>query len=63
MTDLEDFAAYLRQCTDAQIQGVYDTERAAGREPEYFLARAEARLRGIELTEPGPRTFEDTDHD
>lgn len=44
-----DFRGYLRQCTDRQVQGVYDKERAAGREEETELAEAEAERRGITL--------------
>lgn len=45
----KNFEAYLRACTDRQVQGVYDKERAAGRRPEIALARLEAARRGIEL--------------
>lgn len=43
------FKAYLRNCTDAQVQVVYDKEKAAGREEEMELAIAEAERRGITL--------------
>lgn len=47
--DLREFRAYLKQCTDKQVQGVYDKEKEAGREVEMELAVAEAERRGIEL--------------
>jgi hypothetical protein len=47
--DMRDFRGYLKQCTDAQVQGVYDKEHAAGREDYAELAVAEAERRGIEL--------------
>jgi hypothetical protein len=48
--DLDEFEQYLQQCTDTQVQGVYDKERAAGRDEYADLAVAEARSRGISLT-------------
>lgn len=48
-TEKTNFKAYLRNCTDAQVQGVYDKEKAAGREDEMELAVAEAERRGISL--------------
>lgn len=45
----ENFRQYLRNCTDRQVQGVYDKEKAAGREEEMDLAVAEAERRGIDL--------------
>ncbi|MBG6083195.1 hypothetical protein [Rubrivivax gelatinosus] len=45
----DDFRSYLRACTDAQVQGVYEKEKAAGREEELELAQAEADRRGITL--------------
>jgi hypothetical protein len=47
--DMREFRAYLRICTDRQVQGVYEKERDAGREAYAELARAEAERRGIEL--------------
>lgn len=44
-----EFRQYLRQCTDAQVQGVYDKERAAGRREEAKLAIEEADRRGMDL--------------
>ncbi len=46
----EDFAGYLRNCTDAQVQGVYDKEKAANRRVYAELAVQEAAARKIELT-------------
>lgn len=48
-SDKIQFRLYLRQCTDAQVRGVYEKERAAGRRTETELAKDEAALRGIEL--------------
>ncbi len=45
-----EFRQYLVQCTDSQVQGVYDKEKAAGRECEQELAIAEAERRGIFLS-------------
>lgn len=50
MTKDENFRAYLRQCSDIQVLGVYDKEKQAGREEEMKLACAEAERRGIELS-------------
>ena len=44
-----DFERYLRQCTDAQVRGVFEKEEAAGRLTEAWAALLEARSRGIEL--------------
>ena len=45
----EEFKGYLNNCTDRQVQGVYDKEKAAGRQEEMELAEAEAERRGISL--------------
>lgn len=45
----DNFKAYLRACSDNQVQGVYDKEKAANRSEEMELAVAEAERRGIEL--------------
>lgn len=45
----QNFKAYLRNCTNNQVQGVYDKEKAAGREEEMELAVDEADRRGIPL--------------
>ena len=47
--DMKEFRQYLKQCTDRQVRGVYEKERAAGREDYAELAQAEADARGIEL--------------
>lgn len=47
--EIEEFAAYLQHCSNAQVQGVYDKEKAAGREGYAALAVLEARVRGIDL--------------
>jgi hypothetical protein len=44
-----EFANYLRQCTDRQVCGVYEKEKAAGRDEETHLAELEAARRGIVL--------------
>jgi hypothetical protein len=44
-----EFIAYLRQCTNNQVVGVYEKERAAGRDEETDLAMNEALRRGIHL--------------
>ena len=48
-SERRDFAAYLRNCTDNQVRGVYEKERAAGRDEETHLAELEAARRGIDL--------------
>lgn len=52
MTEQErnEFRGYLKNCTDAQVQGVYDKEKGAGRREEMGLAVAEAERRGIQLS-------------
>lgn len=47
--DKSEFIAYLRACTDRQVQGVYDKERAAGRKAYAQLAADEATRRGIKI--------------
>jgi hypothetical protein len=47
--DRDEFASYLRNCTDSQVQGVYDKERGAGRTAYANLAVQEAERRGIAL--------------
>jgi hypothetical protein len=49
--DREEFVAYLRACSDRQVQGVFDKEAAAGRAEYAQLARDEAERRGITLEE------------
>lgn len=49
--DMREFNAYLRQCTDAQVRGVYEKEKNRGGDGDEYaeLARAEADRRGVEL--------------
>jgi hypothetical protein len=49
--DMREFRGYLKNCTDNQVQGVYDKEKAAGRDDYAELAKAEAERRGIYLEE------------
>lgn len=45
--DRDEFRAYLHACTDSQVLGVWDKEKAAGRRMYAGLAEAEARRRGL----------------
>jgi len=45
--DIREFSSYLRQCTDAQVRGVYDKEKKAGRDEYVALAEVEAERRGL----------------
>jgi hypothetical protein len=47
--DMKEFRSYLKVCTDAQVQGVYDKETEAGREDYAELAVAEAEMRQLDL--------------
>lgn len=47
--DKNEFRAYLRQCTDRQVQGVYEKERDAGREDYAELAKDEGHRRNIHI--------------
>lgn len=47
LSDLLDFQQYLAQCTDQQVQGVWEKERGAGRGDYAALARAELLKRGL----------------
>jgi len=47
--DREDFAGYCRNCTDAQVRGVYEKEKKANRKVYAQIAADEAKRRGIEL--------------
>ena len=47
--DMRDFNQYLRQCTDAQVRGVYEKEKNAGRDDYAELALMEAQRRGLDL--------------
>lgn len=40
--DIREFTAYLRNCTDQQVRGVYEKEKKAGRDEYVALAEAEA---------------------
>lgn len=46
-SDIREFIAYLRNCTDKQVRGVYDKEKQAGRDEYVALAEAEADRRGL----------------
>jgi len=48
-SDLRDFTTYLKNCTDSQVKGVYDKERAARRDMYVILVEQEAARRNIEL--------------
>jgi hypothetical protein len=45
--DKKDFAQYVRQCTDAQVIGVLEKERAAKRRTYAQVAKEEAIRRGL----------------
>lgn len=45
--DARDFRAYLFACTDRQVIGVLEKERAAGRADYAALAEAESDRRGL----------------
>lgn len=45
--DIRDFSGFLFNCTDAQVRGVYDKEKAAGRDEYVALAELEAIRRGL----------------
>ena len=49
--DIREFMAYLAQCTDRQVRGVYEKETSRGGDGEEYaeLARIEASNRGIGL--------------
>lgn len=48
--EMREFRNYLKQCTNAQVQGVYDKEKEAGRDDYAELAIAEAERRGLILS-------------
>jgi hypothetical protein len=50
--DINQFQQYLRQCTDRQVIGVYEKERAAGRRAYVQLAALEMAKRRLDV--PGP---------
>lgn len=51
--DIREFNAYLAGCTDSQVLGVYDKEKAAGRTAYAELAAQACRNRGIYYGEAG----------
>lgn len=64
-SDKDDFRGYLRNCSDAQVKGVWEKETQANRRTYAALAIAEAERRNISTTDwvkPGRRRFEDTEH-
>lgn len=46
--EMREFRQYLKQCTDRQVMGVLEKERAAGRDDYAELAVAEAERRGLQ---------------
>ena len=53
--DKQEFAAYLRDCTDAQVLGVYEKEAAARRHQYATLAAKEAWARNLDPEKFGSR--------
>jgi hypothetical protein len=49
--DVAEFRAYLRCCSDAQVRGVYEKERDAGRRAYAQLAVEEGLRRGFDVKE------------
>jgi hypothetical protein len=49
--DIREFTGYLRHCTDAQVRGVYQKEKQAGRDEYVALAEIEAARRGLDLSQ------------
>lgn len=45
--DKREFIAYLRQCTDSQVQGCYEKEKAAKRQKYANLCRLELAKRNM----------------
>lgn len=45
--DIREFSGYLRNCTDAQVRGVYEKEKKAGRDVYVALTEIEAERRGL----------------
>ena len=45
--DIREFRLYLRACTDAQVLGVLEKEREAGRDDYAELALYEAETRSL----------------
>jgi hypothetical protein len=46
-SDKREFIAYLKVCTDRQVEGVFEKESEAGRNAYADLAKQELRNRGI----------------
>lgn len=46
--DRSEFQSYLRDCTDRQVIGVYEKEKAAGRKDYAALAEIEAVRRNLD---------------
>lgn len=47
--DIREFSGYLRQCTDAQVRGVYQKEKAAGRDAARLVLAG--LTKGIHMTD------------
>jgi hypothetical protein len=47
--DRQEFEDFCRQATDAQLRGIYEKEKAAGRHLYAKLAENEAYRRGVEV--------------
>ncbi len=47
--DRIEFIEYLRQCTDNQVRGVHEKEKAAGRDDYVEMTENEAARRGVYL--------------
>ena len=63
---LADFKSFLRNLTDAQVKGAWEKEIKGDRRITAEQAKDEASRRGIshvDWVHPGPRRFEDIDHD
>lgn len=61
--DMREFRAYLRTCTDVQVRGVWEKEKAAGRDDYAELALAEAENRGISIKDAYGYEFDIEPHD
>lgn len=51
--DKTEMAAYLRNCTDQQVRGVYEKEHAANRRTYARLAVEEGLRRGFDVRKEG----------
>ena len=45
--DVREFCFYLQNCSDAQVRGVCEKEKKAGRDVYVALAEVEAQRRGM----------------